>query len=72
MGNGGIASAIFKVLDEEKALSLDALIQRLPAYTWNQVFVAVDTLTREGFLTLRRADRSSYEVCLSASRHQAA
>lgn len=72
MEPGGIASALFKALEKEKAISFDALPQRLPGYTWNQIFVAADTLTREGILTLRRADRSTYEVCLSASRHQAA
>lgn len=36
MGNGGIASAIFKALEEGKALSLDALTQRLSSYTWNR------------------------------------
>lgn len=72
MGNGGIASAIFKALEEEKALSLDALTQRLSSYTWNQVFVAVDTLTREGILTLRRADRLTYQVSLSLSHDRAA
>jgi hypothetical protein len=71
MDSGGIASAIFRALEHEKAINFDILPERLPGYTWNQIFVAVDTLTREGFLTLRRAERLTYEVCLS-SQHQAA
>jgi hypothetical protein len=72
MDTAGIASAIIKALEEEKPVNLDALTQMLPAYTWNQVFVAVDTLTREGILTLRRADRLTYQVSLSLSHDRAA
>lgn len=72
METPGITSALLTALNREKAINLDVLAQRLPAYTWNQIFVAVDTLSREGVLRLERADRLSYEVSLSVSDHQAA
>jgi hypothetical protein len=72
METPGITSALLTALNREKAINLDVLPQRLPNYTWNQIFVAVDTLTREGVLRLDRADRLTYEVSLSVPDHQAA
>jgi len=37
--------------------TLDDLLQRLPAYSWAQVFAAVDRLSRKGTLMLRRTSR---------------
>ena len=41
-------------LEEEAVIGLDALIQMLPEYSWNQVFQAVDRLARHGSIVLRR------------------
>jgi hypothetical protein len=40
--------------------TLDELVQRLPAYSWTQVLAAVDRLSRQGTLTLRRATSVGY------------
>jgi hypothetical protein len=40
--------------------TLDELAQRVPAYSWAQVFAAVDRLSRQGTLTLRRASRFGF------------
>jgi hypothetical protein len=45
---------ILQHLHEEAVISLDALVLRLPEYTWNQIFHAVDRLAREGKIVLRR------------------
>jgi hypothetical protein len=45
---------ILNRLDEEAVVGLDALIQMLPEYSWNQIFHAVDQLAREGRIVLRR------------------
>ena len=44
---------------------LDELAQRLPAYSWAQVFAAVDRLSRQGTLRLSRTSRFGYvlSVC---------
>lgn len=42
--------------------SLDELVQRLTAYSWAQVFAAVDRLSRQGALTLSRASCFGYVV----------
>jgi hypothetical protein len=45
--------------------TLDELAQRLPAYSWAQVFAAVDRLSRQGTLRLNRIGRFGYvlSVC---------
>jgi hypothetical protein len=46
--------------------TLDELIQRVPAYSWAQVFAAVDRLSRQGTLTLNRASRFGYVLSVSS------
>lgn len=45
--------------------TLDELAHRLPAYSWAQVFAAVDRLSRQGTLKLSRTSRFGYvlSVC---------
>ena len=45
---------ILERLHEEAVIGLDALIETLPDYSWNQVFHAVDELARTGRIVLRR------------------
>jgi hypothetical protein len=42
--------------------TLDELAQRLPAYSWAQVFAAVDRLSRQGTLRLSRTSRFGYTL----------
>jgi hypothetical protein len=42
--------------------TFDELVQRLPAYSWAQVFAAVDRLSRQGTLTLSRTRCFGYVV----------
>ena len=46
--------------------TLDELIQRLPAYSWAQVFAAVDRLSREGTLRLSRTSRFAYVLSVGS------
>jgi hypothetical protein len=45
---------IVERLHEEAVIGLDALVETLPDYSWNQVFHAVDELARTGKIVLRR------------------
>jgi hypothetical protein len=45
---------ILERLHEEAVIGLDALVDTLPNYSWNQVFHAVDQLARSGEIVLRR------------------
>ena len=56
---------ILERLEEEAVVGLDALIQMLPDYTWNQIFHAVDQLARDGSIVLRR-HRYDYTLFSSA------
>jgi hypothetical protein len=46
--------------------TLDDLLQRLPAYSWAQVFAAVDRLSRKGTLMLRRTSRFGYVLSVGS------
>jgi len=41
-------------LDDQDVVTLDALINQMPQYSWSQIFQAVDTLARCGTISLRR------------------
>ena len=45
---------ILERLHEEAVIGLDALVETLSDYSWNQVFHAVDDLARSGRIALRR------------------
>ena len=49
-----LTAQILEQLDEDAVIGLDALIQMLPSYSWNQIFAAVDRLARTGRIVLRR------------------
>ena len=49
-----LTAQILEQLDEEAVIGLDALIQMLPSFSWNQVFAAVDRLARTERIVLRR------------------
>lgn len=44
--------------------TFDELVQRLPAYSWAQVFSAVDRLSRQGTLTVSRTRCFGYVVSI--------
>jgi hypothetical protein len=44
--------------------TFDELVQRLPAYSWAQVFAAVDRLSRQGTLTVSRTRCFGYTVSI--------
>ena len=59
-----VESAIFHEVAWQGPLKFEDLMNKLPSYGWNQVFAAVDRLSRKDLLLLRRADRTSYLVAL--------
>jgi hypothetical protein len=58
-----VESAIFQEV-AWGPLKFEDLMNKLPAYGWNQIFAAVDRLSRENLLSLRRMDRNTYWVAL--------
>ena len=64
-----VESAILRKLEHLGPFTLDELVQALPDCTWNQVFLAVDRLSRDGTVFLQRPTRFEYVV---AARNAAA
>ena len=70
MAHGSITSVdsvIYHEVIGVGSCTLDELLERLPAFSWVQVFEAVDRLSRQGTLTLGRGNSCGY--VLSISRH---
>ena len=65
---GSIESAIRLELTEVDSCTLDELTQRLPSYSWNQVFTVVDRLSRQGIINLERSDHSGYILSLAPNQ----
>ena len=61
-------SAIHHILARVGTCTLEELNERVPYYSWNQVFAAVDRLNRAGTVTLQRPDSSDYRVSLAPRR----
>jgi hypothetical protein len=50
----GLEQYILEHLAEQAAIGLNTLVEMLPQYSWNQIFLAVDNLARVGRIVLRR------------------
>ena len=66
MNTIGIESAIRSLLSQEGPCTLERLLTNLSQFSWSEIFSAVDQLSREGSLVLRRPDRCSYEVSVGS------
>lgn len=63
-GSTDLTRTLLKVVRRKKECDIDELVQGCAAYTWNQVFIEVDRLTRTGELRLRYKDEGEYKVSL--------
>ena len=62
-----IEGLITRELTRRGACTLETLAQQLQTCTWNQVFMAVDILSRRGTLVLRPLPEFQYTVSLAGS-----
>src|SRR5262245_8370353 len=62
-----VDSVICQEVTSLGSCTLDELTQRLQAYSWVQVFEAVDRLSREGTLRLTRTGRFGYALSVRPS-----
>lgn len=60
-----LESAIRQELANIGICTLEELNERLPYCSWNQMFAAVDRLTRDGIVTLQSPGSSGYLVSLA-------
>ena len=69
--NYEIGSLITRELEQQGPCTLEALAHKLPACSWNQVFMAVDALSRDGAITLQPYTRFQYLVSLAPTPQHA-
>lgn len=62
----GVESVICHEVTSLGSCTLDELVQRLPTYSWTEVFEAVDRLSQQGALRLSRASRFSYVLSVGS------
>jgi hypothetical protein len=63
-GTGEVEKAILGDLARRGPCSIEEMVTHLPGYTWNQVFSAVDRLSRDGKVTLQHPSRFGYHISL--------
>jgi len=63
---------VLEVIVRSPGTALDDIVLECPDLTWNQVFIAIDHLSREGALKLTPKGRGLYTVHLSNDALQAA
>lgn len=65
----GIQDAVIDILTNMGPCTMDQLVESLPAHDWSEVFSAVDEMSRDGRLVLRRHSQSNsgYQLSLSPS-----
>mgnify|MGYP001573678274 CR=1 FL=1 len=61
-----IESVIFQELQRSGTCTFEELVRALSGYSWSQVFLAVDQLSRDGLLQLKRQGRFDYLISVSA------
>ena len=58
---------LLEILDAEGPQMLDALCE-MPEFTWSQVLLAVDHLSRSRDISIELIGRNEYQVSLTAGR----
>jgi hypothetical protein len=62
-----VETAIVQHLETRGSCTMEALAHSLPPFTFNQVFLAMDRLSRERKVSLRRPTRFTYLVSAAGS-----
>jgi hypothetical protein len=62
-----IENAVIDILAHTGPCTIDEVAQSLPAHNWSEVFFAVDNMSRDGRLVVRRPSGSVYQLSLSES-----
>ena len=63
IGDSDADEAILQMLQQDEVLMMDDLIAGRPDFSWAQLFLAVDRLSRKNLITLHRVGLS-YQICL--------
>lgn len=63
-----LETAILEELNRTGPCTFDELTKHLPTYSWNQLFLTVDRLSREGRLCLNHPARVGFQVSLTGQK----
>jgi hypothetical protein len=63
LGDADADEAILHMLQQHEVLIMDDLIAGRPEFSWAQLFLAIDRLSRKNLITLHRVGLS-YQICL--------
>lgn len=58
---------VVEMLQRTGSCSLDDLVIQLPNLRWSEIFGAIDWMSRDGRLLLRRLPRATYHITLSSN-----
>jgi hypothetical protein len=61
-----IDQAILHDLTAHGTCEVEDMVERLAGFTWNQVFSAIDRLSRDGTVALQRPARFGYEISITS------
>ena len=59
-----VEEAIIQTFRRSGPCSLDDVVSYLPNFSWGEVFVAVDCMSRDGRVFLRQLGYSTYQITL--------
>jgi hypothetical protein len=62
-----VESAIYRHLEDQGSSTMEELFRSLSRFTLNQIFFAIDRLSREGKVSLRQPTRFVYLVSATGS-----
>ena len=64
MKESELTSKIIKAVSQHPGCLLDEVVTDCPHYTWNQVFLQVDQMSRNGQIRLARSKNGHYSLWL--------
>lgn len=66
-----IDRALIRELSLLGSCQVEAIAERLTGFTWNQLFAAIDRLSRDGTLAIHRPTRFGYAISIPSGQPQA-
>jgi len=63
-----LEEAIVEKLRNDGPCCFDDVVAGLPNFSWGQIFVAVDCMSRDGRVFLRQLGYSTYQISLGSQR----
>jgi len=65
---GNLNAIVLEIVKQTPDCDVEELTAHCPQATWNQVFLALDNLSRAGRVTLRQEGPGRYKVGLASQR----